>query len=586
LPWALAAVAAAAAITMAWMGLRQPDGEVDRAIDLALTLLDGLSFAVNELRPVAVVSPAGDELVLVADDGTAKRLYQRSLSSAEMVPLEGTEGARSPFFSPDGAWVGFTTTDSKLKKVSLDSGQVVSLAEGDWGGGSWGEDGWIIYTPNYLDGLWRVRAVGGEAQELTRPDPASGELNHSWPDHVPGTDAVVFTSFRLPLSESRVEIFDSATKERRVLVANAVFGRYVASGHLLFVRDNTVHAVPFDRRTLVLTGEPVPVIEDALVSPYEGNSQFAVSQTGTLVHAPASLLQPPREIVWIDREGSHEVLLEADRRYSAPSLSPDGRSVAVTVEGADPDVWIYRLDRKILNRLTFSSRSEHSPTWYPDGRRIAFVLDAPPFHVYSVPADGGGDPVPVLESSIDSYPEVVLTGARGMIVRQLSQGRGYDLGLLELDGGGGLRPIRNSEFAERFAAVSPDERFVAYESDETGRLEIYIQSFPEPGVRIQVTRDGGEAPVWAGSSELFFWSGDRLFVTEVATTPELEIGEPEALFAVARHTSNTSREYDVSADGRRILIARTPEAARPREIRVVINWFAELERLAGRGGGR
>jgi serine/threonine-protein kinase len=470
--------------------------------------------------------------------------------------------------------------------VSLDSGQVVSLADGDWGGGSWGEDGWIIYTPEYLDGLWRVRAAGGEAEELTRPEPSDGELNHSWPDHVPGTDAVVFTSFRLPLSESRLELFDTVTKERRLLVANAVFGRYAASGHLVFVREGTVFAVPFDRRTLELTGEPAPVLEDAFVAPYEGNSQFSISDTGTLVNAPASLLQPPREIVSIDREGSEEVLLTADRRYSAPSLSPDGRSVAVTVDGADPDIWIYRLDRKVLNRLTFSPRSEHSPTWYPDGRRIAFVLDAPPFHVYSVLADGGEDPVPVLESPIDSYPEAVLNDGSRMVVRQFFQGKDHNLGLLELGGEKDVRSIRGTEFSERFATVSPDGRFVAYESDETGRREIYIQSFPELGMRLQVTRDGGEAPVWADTSELFFWNGNRLFVTRVATTPDLEIGEPEALFMVARHTSTTSREYDVSADGRRVLVAKIPEASRPREIRVVANWFAELERLAGPGGAR
>jgi len=263
MPWLVATVATAAAVVLGLLIVRPPELLPGVPTHLALTLPEGLSFAMREKRPVVAISPAGDEMVFNAGDGQIDRLYRRFLTSPIAVPLEGTEGARAPFYSPDGRWVGFTAGDSRLKKVSLDSGQVVALADGDWGGGSWGEDGSIIYTPDYLDGLWRVAADGGGAEELTHPDPAVGELNHSWPDHVPGTAAVVFTSFRLPLNESRVELYDMATGERRLLVENAVFGRYVATGHLLFVRESVVLAAPFDPRTLELTGSAVPVLEDA-----------------------------------------------------------------------------------------------------------------------------------------------------------------------------------------------------------------------------------------------------------------------------------------------------------------------------------
>jgi serine/threonine-protein kinase len=584
LPWILAAATTGAALVFGWFLVRPPDPAMSDPVHLALTLPEGLSFAMREKRPVVAISPAGDGLVFNAGDGQIDRLYRRLLSSLDAVPLEGTEDARAPFYSPDGRWVGFTGGDSRLKKLSLESGQIVALADGDWGGGSWGEDGSIIYTPNYLDGLWQVAADGGTAEELTHPDPAVGELNHSWPDHIPGTDAVVFTSFRLPLSESRVELYVMATGERRLLVENAVFGRYVATGHMLFVRESVVLAAPFDRQKLELTGPPVPVLEDAFVAPFEGNSQFSVSETGTLIHAPASLLQPPREVVWVDRHGREEILLEADRRYSSPSLSPDGRSVAITVEDGNPDIWVYRLDRKVLNRLTFSPRSEHTPIWYPDGRRIAFVLDAPPFHLYAVTADGATEPTAVVESTIDSYADAISPDGRWMVVRELSSEEDYNLGLLELGGGQDVLPLRNTPFKERFATVSPDSGYVAYESNESGRSEVYIQSFPEPGVRTQVTRDGGEAPLWAGDSELFYWNQDRLFAVAIGTTTGLKIGEPEELFTSQRYTTNTSREYDVTADGRRILLARVPEASAPREVQIVLNWFTELERLAGPGG--
>jgi hypothetical protein len=474
--------------------------------------------------------------------------------------------------------------DGRQKKVSLEGGQVVALTESSWGAGSWGDDGSIIYTPNYLYGLWRLAADGGTPEKLTHPDPTVGELNHSWPDHILESDTVVFTSFRLPLSESRVELYDTVMGERRLLVENAVFGRYVESGHLLFVREGVVLAAPFDPRRLELTGPPVPVLEDAFVAPFEGNSQFAVSDTGTLVHAPASLLSPPRSVVWVDRQGREEDLLGADRRYSTPSLSPDGRSIAVTVDDGNPDIWVYRLDRKVLNRLTFSPRSEHTPIWYPDGRRIAFVLDAPPFHLYAVPADGSTEPTAVLESTIDSYAEVISPDGRIMVVRQSLDGDN-SLGLLELGGEAEVRPLRDTNFTERFATLSPDGRFVAYESNESGRREVHIQSFPAAGIRIQVTRDGGEAPLWASNSELFFWNGDRLFAIPVRTTPELTIGEPEALFTSRRYTTNQSQAYDVTADGQRFLMVKIPEASEPREVQIVLNWFSELERLAGPGGG-
>jgi serine/threonine protein kinase/Tol biopolymer transport system component len=581
LPWIIMAVMTATTVVSGWLLLRSPQATDRVPTHLAMTLPHGLSFG-YVTRPVIVISPAGDEVVFTASDGETKRLYRRALSSVDSVALEGTEGARAPFFSPDGRWVGFTAPDGRLKKVSLDGGQAVALVEGNWGGGSWGEDGSIIYTPNYLDGLWRVAADGGAAEELTHPDPSAGELNHSWPDHIPGTNAVIFTSFRLPLSESRVELYDLSTGERRLLVENAVFGRYAASGHLLFVREDVVLAAPFDPHKLELVGPPVPVLEDAFVAPYEGNSQFSVSNTGTLIYAPASLLRPPREVVWVDRSGQEKVLLEADRRYSAPRLSPDGKSVAVTVEDGNPDVWVYQLNRKVLHRLTFSPRSEHTPIWYPDGRRIAFVIDIPPFHLYTMPADGSSEPTALLERPNDSYAEAVSPDGRFMVVRQ-NTADNYDLELLELNGASELRPLRATRFKERYATLSPDGRFMAYESDESGRPEIYIQSFPDAGIRVQVTRDGGVDPVWAGDSELFYWVGERCFAVTVATTPGLEIGEPEALFTSQRFTTNESQEYDVTADGRRVLMVKIPEASKPREVQIVLDWFSEVERLAGTG---
>ena len=584
LGWAGLFVMAVAITLKSLLGVGSSGSDVGGPVALSMVLPPHLSLGAQNTRPFAAVSPDGSELVIKAVEGRSSSLYRRSFASSEFELLDGTENASAPFYSPDGKWIGFTSrNDEKLKKLSLDGGQISSLADSDWGGGSWNEDGDIVYTPFYTGGLWTVPASGGDPRELTRPDPALRELNHSWPDHVPGTDAVVFTSFRAPISESRIEVLNTADGKRRVLVENAVFARYVGSGHLVFWREGVILAAPFDRRTLELTGAPVPVIDDAYVAPFEGNSQFAVSDNGIAVWVHASVLHPPTEVVRVDRQGRSEVLLEEERNCSTPALSADGRKLALTIDDGNPDVWVYEMDRRILSRLTFTERSEFSPVWHPDGRRIVFVMDDPIFNIYSVPADGSAEPTRILESEIDTYPDTFSPDGRHLVVHQSRIDASSDLEVLELGGDAEPTTIRATRFTEKMGAVSPDGRFIAYQSDESGRSEIYIQNLQDGGNRIQVTRSGGSRPRWRGSSELFFKRGIEFIAVPVRTAPELEVGEPEVLFEFDGQISTYSHEYDVSADGQSFVFTRIPEASRPREIRVFLNWFAELERLAGGG---
>jgi serine/threonine-protein kinase len=585
--WSAAGLMAATALVLGLLVLGESPSPEGGPIALSVVLPPEISFSQKTFRPVVAISPTDDELVIAADGGESHLLFRRSLQSTELTPIVGTEGATAPFYSPDGRWVGFSSNrDRMLKKVSLDGGQVVSLAKGDWGGGSWGEDDTVIYTPAYTDGLWQVSTSGGDARELTSPDPTAGELNHSWPDHIPGTDAVIFTSFRLPLMESRIELYSKATGERRVLVENAVYGRYVAAGFIVFVRDGVMLAAPFNRDTLEFTGSPVPMLEDMFVAIFEGNSQYAISDRGTLAWVPASIVQPPREVVTIDRDGREEILLEADRRYGMPALSPDGRSLALALEDGVPDVWVYDLDRQILNRLTSSTRSEFAPLWFPDGRRLAVVVDDPPFNVYEIRADGSGSPRVLVKNEIDSYPEAFSEDGRQLVIRQTRPDTSSDLELVLLDDSTILSPIRTTKFEEESPTLSPDGTYVAYHADDTGRNEVYVQRFVDGADRIQVSRSGGQDPLWAGNGDLFFWRGRELVVVPVATAPSIEIGAEGVVASTVRHTSTVSREYAITADGQSVIITRTPEVMKSREIQVVMNWFTELERLTGRGGAR
>jgi serine/threonine-protein kinase len=575
-----------AAAVFGWLWIRSAPSGSKEPVHVSVSLPAEISFSLQENDPIAAISPTGDRIVMTAYAGRTSQLYLRTFESPEVRALEGTEGGDTPFFSPDGRWIGFTAADQKLKKLALDGGQLTTLADADWGGGSWGEDGSIVYTPYYDSGLWRVSASGGNAVELTHPDQSVAELNHSWPDHVPGGKAVIFTSFRLPVNESRIELYLLENSERRVLIEDAVFARHLASGQLAFVRDRTLFVVPFDHERLEVTGPPVAVLDEAFVSPYNGNSQYAVSDTGTLVHIPTSILEPARYVVWIDRDGREEIVLPPDRRYSSPSLSPDGSRLALTIDDDNADLWVYGFDRKIMTRLTFSPRSEFSPMWYADGRRLGFMLDVPLFDIYAIAADGGGEQTPVRKSSFDSYLESISSNGRWMAIRETHPDTRGDILAIALDDETDARMIRDSPFDERFASFSPDGRYIAYEADDTGRIEIYVQPFSDPGVRLQVSREGGTRPLWGKNGEVFFWNDGRLFAVPVSTRPEVTVGKPVGLFASNHHANWSSRGYDVTPDGQRVILVRTPEASMPRKLRVVFNWFTELERLAGKGGAR
>jgi dipeptidyl aminopeptidase/acylaminoacyl peptidase len=256
------------------------------------------------------------------------------------------------------------------------------------------------------------------------------------------------------------------------------------------------------------------------------------------------------------------------------------------VDDESPDLWIFDLNRKVMNRLTISPRAEFSPHWFPDGRRLAFLLDIPLFAIHEMPADGSGEAVLLRESSYDNYVSSISNDGRWMAIRESAPETRGDLLALPLGGEDEEIVIRRSPFDERFASFSPDGRYVAYESHDTGRIEVYVQPFRGEGGRVQVSRDGGGYPLWCDNGEIFYWSGNRLHAVAVDTEAGLRIGEPALLFESDHHANWTHRGYDVTADGQRVVLVRTPVATRPREVKVVFNWFSELERLAGSGGGR
>ena len=583
LPWAATGALAVAALVMGWQLARAPSASKNPVRRFTINLPDTqILFGGN---PNLAFSPDGTQLVYVALDFTDStlKLFRRPLDQLEAEAIPGTENAVAPFFSPDGKWMGFYSPigNAKLMKVSTAGGDPIEIASQRFAGDTWGPDDTIIYAPDYNTGLWRIPTSGGEPEILTEPDKEKGELGHWWPQFLPGGRAVLYTNYTPPAKNFKVEVLDLSTGERRTLIEGGYFGRYVPTGHIVYVQGETLMAVPFDPARLEVTGSPVPVLDDVPADTVNATSQFAFSADGTLAYVPGRIFNAERELVWVDRRGEATPVTETRRRYAVPSLSPDGRRIAMRVGGENQDVWIQDLARGISTRLTFEATSESHPVWTPDGRRIIYRSDSPAFDLYWKATDGSGPAEPLYISEFDKHPLSVSPDGRTLLYAEAHPETNRDLWLLPLEGERKPEPFLRTPFTETRARFSPDGRWVAYQSDESGRNEVYVRSFQGPARRVQVSTEGGGSPVWSRDGKELFYRLDRQMLSvSVNTRAGISVGAPRVLFEGNYHIAFADDHpgYDVAADGRFLMI-RTPDEELPREIHIVLNWFDEIRRL-------
>ncbi len=532
---------------------------------------------------ILAFAPDGESLLVGGKQDGQQELLRRDLATGDIEAVAGTDGASAPFPSPDGHWVGFFTGSSYMK-VPVDGGRPFTLgASRSAGGAAWLPDGGLVVAPVYSDGLFLVPPGGGEAERLTTPDRAQGELGHWWPDPLPGAHKVLFTAFRTPVDRSRIGVLDLATRQVRWVVEGGFFGRYVATGHLLYAKGQRLYAVPFDPGTATLAGPAVAVLDDLRVSQTSGTAMYAVSRQGMLAYVTESAGNPLRELVWLDRSGRAKPAAEG-QRFLSVSLAPDGRRAAVTIGQESLDLWTYSFARGTLSRLTSGEGTEFGPVWSSDGSELFYVVDRPPFTLYRIPVDSpdAGKPIWDEPSELDTNGVAVAPGGHWLAFVRTGQQTGGDLYSRPLDGSQPARPFRAGSAEEGYPSFSPDGRWLAYQSDETGRPEVYVEQFPGPGKRIQISADGGTEPVWArGSGEIFFRHGEELCVVATHLDHGFQFDAPRTLFTYPFIGGvNNSRSYDVSADGSRILAVSIPESLIPRQIEVVTGWAAQLPTLA------
>ena len=550
------------------------------------------------LRAHVALSPDGRRLVYAAQvDGTSQ-LYLRALDQLEARSMPGTEGAFYPAFSPDGEWVVFHTDSAGVKKVSVRGGQPQTLTSATFGGGfSWVTDETIIYgTGGATVGrsLFRISANGGTPEDLVEPEPGTG---HVRPEVLPGGDAVLFVikpgdGGGGPASDGRIAVLSLETDDIRNLVEGAHTPRYAPTGHILFVRSGDLWAVPFDAERLETTGPEVPVVHGVAQDGVRGGAAYAISSDGMLVYAPGDdAALGGRTLVWVDREGREEALAVEQRGYMHPQLSPDGQRVAVVdLDGTNPDLWIIDLMRGTSGRITFNPGEDRAPLWTPNGEQVAFWSargNQEESGLYRQAADGTGQAEQLTSSVTQQHPETFSPDGSQLVFRETGTG-GDDLYILALDDEGASRPLMQGAFFEGAAAISPNGRWIAYHSDESGELNIYVRPFPNVGdAKWQISIDGGMYPRWGPEGgELFYRNGIEMLAVSVEGEDTFSAETPEALFTASYWgPDNVSSTYDISPDGQRFMMLKeftvSEQQASDQTVLVAVeNWFEELRRLA------
>ena len=538
----------------------------------------GQLLALDVQRAVAM-SPDGSRLAYVAARRGKTQLYVRPLSQVQARAVPGTENASDPFFSPDGRWLGFSA-NGQLRKIPIAGGAPITLAAAPVTfGASWGADDTVIYAPTSVSGLFRVPAGGGKADQVTTLDTANGELAHRWPHVLPGGRAVLFTVWRGGIfDDAQIAVYRLDTRTRTTILDGGMDAQYIPTGHVVYARSGTIMAAPFNLSQLRVTGPPVPILEGLETNVVTGAAHFSVSEKGSLAFVPGTTAK--FRLVEVDRQGKLRELPVPQRTYNQPRLSPDGRRLTFALRGVDTDIWLTEVDRGGLSRLTLEAGENETPVWSFGGTRVAYSASraGKPRTIFVKPSDQSGAEQVLHTSQLASH----LTSWSRDEVLAFTEFKGLDGDIWVLPPGGKARPFLETPFNEHGAMFSPDGKWLAYTSDESGQDEVYLQPFPGPGAKTQISTDGGSEPAWARSgSELFYRNADKLMSVTIRQTPQFEPGAPRLLFEgiyESDHRGDTN--YDVTADGQRFIMIKSDRQFT--RLNVVLNWFRELREVAGR----
>ena len=519
---------------------------------------------------------------MVLGAGEDRSLYLRELNQLTQTILPGTEVAYNPFFSPDGQWIGFVTP-TELKKVSISGGSPLTLAKVSRSrGASWGDNDLIVFTESPSSGLFKMPATGGQPEPLTTIDAGKSEVSHRWPQVLPGGRVVLFTVLGNEDASGTLELVDIETAARRVVHHGGIYGRYLSSGHLVYVNEGTLFAAPFDLDSGEFTRTPAPVVQGILST---GGAHFSASDEGTLVYLEGQAGTPTYELVLSDRRGSAAPFTDERRTFVEPRFSPDGRRLAVEIiSGSGSDSWVFDIERGTATRLTFGEGPDQAPQWSPDGAWIVWGSEQEDgVNLYRRSSDGSGEEERLTTGGEPKFASSWSPDGRFILFTQVNSQTGNDIMVIPLDGDRAPQAYLQTETSEAEAAFAPDGRWVAYQSAESGADQIYVRPFPMRGGKWQISVDGGSHPRWSkNGKELYFRRENSVMMVALDITGDaLRAGTPEKVFEgpflQANIGGNTYADYDVSPDGQRFAMLRGEGGQIVADHMIVVfHWFDEL----------
>jgi len=588
--WIASAVLALVAASASWIAYRSTRPaelkplvrlEVDLGRDIYLNALGGSDI---------VLSPDGTRIAYLSGN----HLFTRKLDQPTAAELPITPGATSPFFSPDGQWIGFVA-GGKLRKISVEGGGEIALcdAAASYTGADWGEDGNIIASLRVSGGLSRVSSAGGTPTPVTQLE--GEERTHRWPQVLPGAKAVLFTAENTTagFDDARIDVVTLADHRRKTLQSGGTYGRYLAApggkGYLTYVSRGALFAVPFDPVKLETYGSPKPVLQQVSYSAMFGSAKVSFSRAGTLMYRSREIDATRVLIRWLGADGKSQPLLDKPGLFVSPQFSPDGERLAVANEDAKSGIWIYDIRRDTLSPLGVEKNGTH-PVWTPDGRYIVYqVGDGMSF----ARSDGGGRPEPLSESKEFQYPSAFSPDGKWLAFYQ-SGLQGFELWIVPVEREGEKLKAGKPElsqrtsFGNRGATFSPDGRWLAYSSNESGSSQVYVCAFPDKGGHWQVSGNGGTTPIFSrNGKDLFFFdpTDDRIMLASYSAKGDTFVAEKPRVWSaqnVALALSGAvGAQYDVAPDGKRVAIATSVGGSTPQDAGHVIfleNFIDELQR--------
>jgi eukaryotic-like serine/threonine-protein kinase len=536
-----------------------------------------------------VISRDGRRLIfrLTTEDGK-EFLWMRPLASLDAQPLAGTESGFQPFWSPDDRSIAFFSR-GKLKRLDLSAGAPQTLCDAPSNvSGTWSTSGWILFSRGVADGLYRVLATGGTPERITQVDASRNELEHTWPVFLPDGRHFLYLARNAQPENSAIYVGSIDSKETKRLLQAHSSAEY-APGYLLFVRENTLVAQGFDIARLEMKGDAFPIAEQVPRNPQNGRAMFSASENGVLALRTGGLVQ--NELIWFDRAGKQLGEVTPPGSYASPSFSADDKQVAV--RRSDPqannsDIWLIDLERGVPIRFTTDLGIDNFPTWSPDGSRIAFISTRNgQTSIYQKSSSGAGAEEALITSAELKYNPQWSPDGHFILYGQINATTNVDLLLLPLSGERKPQPFLQTSFIEAQPRFSPDGRWVAYISNETGQFEVYVQSFPAINGKVPISTGGGSQPQWRGDGrELYYYTPDRkLMAVEVnGEGSTFKVGVPRPLFNIRVVGAGIDQGfpgngyYAPARDGKRFLVTTSPEAGERQQINVILNWTADLKR--------